>query len=890
MKGNKIHPIMKRELEEKEDPLRTYRNLTSADMRYRLVRHPGKKKNSLLIEALKARIAQENEEEQLILSRRKGKFQPRVESAPMDSLGTMGEVTTARTNENFLDVGGAEIEETTIGTTMQTDQGQREILSVAKYLSRPVEIYRTTVSPGSNVGLDIPVWDLFTLTPAVRAKLRNYAYLKADLRVRISVAGTPFHYGRLLASYQPFGEHNPTLQHLLDMVALETNFRPMLINYLSQAPGSAIININENKPLELHIPFISPKPMFRLFNKDTAAIGSSSSYDDLAHTGDVMLYSINPVSAVNATSTPIQIQVYAWMENVQLGTNTATQIAVTTESKPDERETGPIERMASNVSRFLSVGEYVPTLAPYAKASSMVADGVGKLAALMGWSQPVVDQEVNIVKWMPVSNGAQAIGRFSGFKMSWDPKQEVAVIPGVMGGDEDEMLFSSILSRPCYLTTFTWDDADEAMTDIIYTCVVNPMLTTSYEVANIRYYQPTPMAFIGALFKYWRGDIIFRFEVVCSSFHRGKLAVFFEPNHNQIDIINASLSMNKQFMRVIDIQETQVFEMRVNWASYREWLKMTSSTHAYLNTDSTSSQTYGPGYVNGYIGVVPFTSLQSPDSSAISVNVYVYSDSMHFNGTLEENLPDAREVYTESKLAGCIVSQEYSRFDLNPSSASLENISMDHFGEQVESFRTLLKRFVKFANPTMENTTLALPKYLKIIRTIFPDNNMVYTLPSFPIRDVFSYLRYAYLGMRGGMRVRYGVHHNVISYPFYWQLQLEPPDNDVTQSDVEATGYVSVPLEGTLQFATYPNGGGSAPEGELPFYTNNLFLFPPSSTYTFDTDLDVCEGVWFRKFSLAVQGNSTTAQTVAFSEMRAIAEDFHFMRFQGTPFYSHDFN
>lgn len=158
--------------------------------------------------------------------------------------------------ENLTEMSAAP-EMVVAGRSRNARQGQDENLDVGNFFERPVEIYTSALPIGSPINLQLYVWDLYTLLPAVRAKLRNYAFFRANMHVKVSIAGTPYHYGRVLVSYQVRPDDNTNLTYLSLAASAGNDGRKMLLNYLSQAQGSVIMNVNENVPVEVFCPYVS---------------------------------------------------------------------------------------------------------------------------------------------------------------------------------------------------------------------------------------------------------------------------------------------------------------------------------------------------------------------------------------------------------------------------------------------------------------------------------------------------------------------------------------------------------------------------------------------------------------------------------------------------------
>jgi len=574
-----------------------------------------------------------------------------------------------------------------------------------------------------------------------------------------------------------------------------------------------------------------------------------------------------------------------------LGTNTGTIKIITTESKVDERVIGPVENVASRAFEVSEALARVPFLAPFATASSMAFGALKGISAIFGWSKPTIIEKPLYVRPEPFMNGANAIGFDTTHKVTLDPKQELTVDSSIVGQNEDAMTIGHIASRMSYYTTFTWTHNADPVSVPLFVTGVSPCLTTYYSNGAIVWSQPTAAAFASYPFTFWRGDIVFRIEVVCSQFHRGKLAVGFEPNCAQNVVINSTLSLNKQYLKVVDIQETQVFDVRVPWASYRPWLKTWNASIAYFSQDSTQLQNYGPGYANGYIFIFPFTALQSPDDSDVQVNIYMMSPNLQLNGVSTLGLPTGRAIYTESAVSerpavtSCDQAVAVSQMDLNMSAATTSGICEDYFGEQPLSFRTILKRFI--GSTAVENFAVAAGNTTFYVHQILPPNLLVYggSIGSVPL-DMFSYLRYAYLGIKGGIRVRTRIISPATTpsaYPVWMKYSLRFPSTSFLNTIAFASRFVTMArMQGSATFVPMTNAGV---EAELPYYSNNLFQLCFSDTYDDGNDWpDNMEQLWYRNAELAF--DSPTADTCALVVERAAAEDFSLLRFQGAPYHS----
>jgi len=511
------------------------------------------------------------------------------------------------------------------------------------------------------------------------------------------------------------------------------------------------------------------------------------------------------------------------------------------------------------------------------------------VAAIFGWSKPELQTPPVRVKNEPFQNGANTIGFDTTKKIALDPKQELSVDPSALAINDDQMALSAIYQRPSYFTSFAWSPEDQPLVTSLFKCAVNPAVITRYIYLAQIFKQPTALAYAAAPFQYWRGSITYRFEVVCSKFHRGKVMVLFEPNISQSTLIDAAISLNKQYSKVVDIQQLQDFELTVEWASPFSWLKVPTATDAQYVWENFSSLL--TGFANGYINVTPFTKLQSNDDSSVYINAYVYSKHIEFNGLTTTNLPTQRNFVVAQSME--IETQAMEEMPLNVSSASMDHISEHYFGETPKSFRALLKRYVT-ENIYIHNALSSTIWGARFDAPIYPPIQRKYDAikDSDATTTLYDYLRYAYMGMKGGVKYRLKLRErNTASFAPYNQIKitLNPPTNNFTTftwtasyTSTDVLGQIA-DLLGTVTFVPDTNGGV---EFELPFYSNNTFLFSFNKDLVSDTSGEM-EAVFFRNFHIFYDrlGTSSGTDIALFLEM-AIGEDFSFMRFQGAPFYT----
>lgn len=804
------------------------------------------------------------------MDRRKYNILLRTES---DDVSVMSEgvvqISTMNSVENMVDVGGEPTQTGSIGVKSNTMVSNVDLTMIG-FLERPIQIVATSIALDTSHDFSYNVWDLFLADPVIRSKLRNFAFLRCNLNVKIAISGTPFHYGKLLVSYQPFPSVNQALS------VFGPTFRISRLKYLSQAPGAKIMDIRDNVPFEFAIPYVSPQPVGRLFNNQQVALSDSQNYDDFTSLGTLYISTINDPKAVVATATSVSMYIYVYASEVSIFGTTGSLSVIETES--DERKTGPVQKFATSAFGVSRALESVPNIGIFAKASTMFFGALKGISSLYGWSYPVINVNPSRVKNEPFQNGANTIGCDTGKRITLDPKQELSVDPRVVGVDQDELIIADICKRESYFDTFIWDPEAVPLVDLVWKCAVTPMAGKVDVVIPKSVCQPTPLSFAAMPFEYWRGSITYRLEFVCSNFHRGKFLIGYEPNIRQFDLISATLNVNKQYVKIIDLQETQSVEFTVEWNFPRSWARnITKQQIGNTVDDQYVDHSSYFNSCNGILFVTPFTSLQSPDDSSISINVYVRSDNMMFNRFNETNLVQFINPYIETESDTCCDATSSSLMEMSCCLLDPSQASSDHFGELPISFRALLKRFMSGSYVTTGDDLGGIYTTSSSFST-FPISNTASTANS-SNKTLYQYLRHAYLAQRGSFRRRLltGVKSNnvdttdiIITLSKDSSVTLAPAINIVG-------GVVGIEPSGSVMFRTGTNMGV---EFEIPCYTTNLFLWACNDDPWFDGPA-MFQSKGLRNYEAHVVW-AGDVQQMYMREYYATGEDFNLMRWIAT--------
>lgn len=461
---------------------------------------------------------------------------------------------------------------------------------VQGFFSRPQKIASFDWEPNLGFHQTFNPWSLYFANDKVRERLSNFALLRCRMHVRVMVNATKFYYGRLMLSYRPMHQNDSM-----------TRFRPgEQLDFIeaSQRP-SVIIDPANDDVGTMTLPYMYPKSALLVPAKEWERMG------------EMTLADLTVLRNANGATDPVTVTVFAWAENVSY--DQPTSLVYTNESG-DEFYDGPISKPAHTVARIANHLAEVPIIGIYAKATSMIASAGAAVARMFGYARPTVTDSEHLYapyfgKRLAVTNAEDTCD-----PLSLDIKQEIPIDPRVVGaGTEDMMAFVPLAKRETYLTSFQWRVAD-APELRLFNIHVTPM-QRAYESANIVH--TTPAAWIGSLFKYWRGTMKIRFEVVASGFHRGRLRLVYDPIYQETNEYNVN------YTHVMDLACETDYTMEIGWAQNIPYLLC---DHLNSGNESFSDTTFFSNRLgNGLLTVFVVNSLTTPSETLpdVTVNVYV---------------------------------------------------------------------------------------------------------------------------------------------------------------------------------------------------------------------------------------------------------------------------
>lgn len=544
-------------------------------------------------------------------------------------------------------------------------------VELGDYLKRPVKIYSKSWQIGNTIDAALSSfepWHDFFNHPSMKRKLDNYYLVRCNLHLKFVINASPFYYGCCIAAYQPMTNFNPA------PVVISSSARKENVCY-SQRPHIYIYP-QDSQGGEMVLPF--------LYHKNWL---NATSATDLNNMGQIVLNSFGTLKNANGLTTDsINIQVYAWAEDVEVAGPTS-KLAV---QSSDEYSKGVISRPASAIARAAGHFSNIPIIGEFATATSYAAGAIADIASLFGYTNVPVIEEVKPFYSKPFPNLASTDIGTPVEKLTLDAKNELTIDPKITGVNvDDELIISSFCGRESWVFESTWAASDVSETSLFFS-KVSPDLLRKESGTNVVTFWGTPMSHVNRQFKWWRGDIIYRFKFICTKYHRGRVVINWDP----AGTIGATGDYTTEtYTRIIDITEETDVEFRVPYTQATSYLRCTNDITEHFSRSSTTTSGVGDAF-NGVITVRVLNEQTSPVTSA-DINMLVFvkaAENIEFAGPRQVS-----NLISPYAVQSGVMDVDVSSYELGvkPSEAD-PNINLIHMGEHCVSLRQLMRRSAQY--------------------------------------------------------------------------------------------------------------------------------------------------------------------------------------------------
>lgn len=465
-------------------------------------------------------------------------------------------------------------------TTLKDDLGR----------ARRVDSFKWRLSDGGQ-GRVTNVWSKLFNDQFLNDRLTGHKLFRGNLCVKVVLNGNAFYHGRAQLCYRYF----PELLNDAGRTATIGRGRSCTISQLPRI----LLNPTTSTGGTMKIPFH--------FHKDYIDLVSA----DYQSMGELEFDVLSPLEHAQAVLVDLDVNIYAWFEDVFVTGLTETQMIPQSGKEQDQANaTGIVTHKATALGFIKRVVGMSPKISGLITATAKGARMISNAAALLGYSRPSITAEPMRYSHSPAGILASTTTPTLVEKLTVDDKQELTISPSIAGaGDSDPYDILSIASRDSYYVTLGWTGSDPQNTRLAQ-MKVNPLYIVR------RGDQPNSMAFTAMAaaafpFDYWTGSINFRFTVTCCGLHKGRLRIVYDPTGRVDPGVDDLLA--RSVVKVVDIAQEPDFVISVKPQQARTWLRC-------ANLAEESTRGWGEDSIST---VAPFLNLPNSSSDNGSLNIYV---------------------------------------------------------------------------------------------------------------------------------------------------------------------------------------------------------------------------------------------------------------------------
>uniref|UniRef100_A0AAU7BB43 Genome polyprotein n=1 Tax=Pomacentrus nagasakiensis picornavirus TaxID=3156509 RepID=A0AAU7BB43_9VIRU len=323
--------------------------------------------------------------------------------------------------------------------------------------------------------------------------------------------------------------------------------------------------------------------------EDSAAIGKTSFNNLLTYASGIVNCNVNNEVTIKQAFTysrnyyqmhqaskqpevPFMVRVYVWSQ-MRVNTGTSRNVSFKITANLCDVEIHGMRPQAVQMYRMRPAHDYRPT------REIMIGPGVGMLNASN-------QQELKV-------NAHLTLG-CEGFE------QDATPAGGIECTD-----WTHHLETPCRFNTFQWSTTSPAGTLLLKFKVHPRQPTNTYDT-----WSPskctTNQALISSLYRFWRGDLVFLFQVFATKWHSGRIMVAFTPG--QTEVITATTDLKK-----VSTCNAAYYDIHGPQSTFAYRVPYISSTQ-YMDTDPTN------GFI-GYVYVFVYTQMAAPSTVSTDVEV-----------------------------------------------------------------------------------------------------------------------------------------------------------------------------------------------------------------------------------------------------------------------------
>jgi len=490
-----------------------------------------------------------------------------------------------------------------------------------------------------------------------------------------------------------------------------------------------------------------------------------------------------------------------FLKNIRLFGAASPQTGIA-DKEVSNKMNGPISGIASAVSKGFREFGTIPALSEVAGTISWISDRIARTANMFGFSKPTQGDSLTKFVLLNNSNHSQVDGDSEARSLAFISKPGVSLNHGLSGSSIDEMDFSYIARKYAYFNQFNWTLLS---TGVIFTQKVHPGVNVPAST-GISF---PPVCYLASFFSYWRGSLKYRFKIVKTEFHSGRIQICFYPTDESV-FTSSSYYVNRQ---IIDIREHNEIEVIVPYISRYPYATIATSESIGTLTIEVVDALVAPATVNNYVTFL--CEISGGDDFEVA-------QPRDNNFALTYAIPQSGLNETSKSISFCIGN---SVVKANPITASALVV-----GDKISSLRSFLKRYVLIrpnsgVAASTSRPTASLINMTPDLLTVLGNGTITYSY----VPDNIALWAPCYALWNGGIRIKDNIDVATSTTPTNISFSntataILYPANNALSTQLHPINNDNLPMQSGINLNTIVQNINVNPSivVEIPQYTKNL--------------------------------------------------------------------
>lgn len=258
-------------------------------------------------------------------------------------------------------------------------------------------------------------------------------------------------------------------------------------------------------------------------------------------------------------------------------------------AQASEAEVDAMSGVVTNAYKTLKSMTQLPMLSALSTPLSWL-ERLGTVVS-SGFSKPTDIQVVQPFAQLPAKGFTHVMGQDMSVALGAIPDNSIGVNSGVFSTAIDEMDINYICRKSCFLRRDNWTNTSVGK---IYSIFVSPGISA---ISN-DLFQPSLLAYVTSMFRYWHGTLRYRISVAKTGFHTGRLRISYHPGALTT---GQTYPADNAYSWILDLSVSSEIDIEIPYVSPKPWLSCDLFDHNQQNP-------FGP--TNGNNAVVGSNNLQ----------------------------------------------------------------------------------------------------------------------------------------------------------------------------------------------------------------------------------------------------------------------------------------